>query len=111
MYRSALKKNAMYISNQKAKLQVGNIWSVLYENSFDIVCGSNVHFFWENPVEELSQLYSLLKPGGRIVISFQPRWVKSEDEVHLLASILYEQFERAGFKNIKMDFKPMKPVT
>ncbi|MBC7829838.1 MAG: methyltransferase domain-containing protein [Chitinophagaceae bacterium] len=111
MYRSATKKNAFYISNQKVRLHIGNIWSVQYRASFDVVCGSNVHFFWENPVEELTHLYSLLKTGGRIVLSFQPRWVKSEEEVSLLADILKEQYQMTGFKEIDIDYKLMKPVT
>lgn len=111
MYQRALKKNTAYVSTHKAKLHFGDIRAVHYEKQFDIICGSNIHFFWENPVEELSHLYSLLKPGGRIVLTFQPRWVKSDDEIHILSSILYEQYQLAGFSQIEIDFKPMRPVT
>lgn len=111
MYRSARKKNSLYIANQKVRLHIGNVLSVQHKNSFDIICGSNVHFFWKNPVEELIKLHSLLKPRGRIVLSFQPRWVKSEEEVRLLASILEEQFQYSGFGNVEVDYKTIKPVT
>ena len=89
----------------------GNVWSIQDTENFDIICGSNVHFFWENPVEELTHLHSLLKTNGRIVLAFQPRWAKSEAEISLLAAVLLEQYDLAGFKEIEIDYKPMKPVT
>ena len=93
------------------RLHLSNLWSVQHHDSFDIDCGSNVHFFWTNPLEELTQLYSLLKQNGRIVLSFQPRWIKSQKEISLLAGILEEQYARAGFREIEVDYNMMKPVT
>jgi len=111
MYRAAVRKNALYISNDKARLHRESMWAIRDWANFDIICGSNVHFFWENPVEEISHLYLLLKPGGRLALSFQPRWAKSEEEVSLLAVVLLEQFDMAGFQEIEIAYKPMKPVT
>jgi SAM-dependent methyltransferase len=81
------------------------------EEHFDIIFGSNVHFFWENPTKEFQKLYSFLKQDGKLIMVFQPRWTKSEKEVKEVAEQTKKQYEDAGFKNIDFSFKPMKPVT
>lgn len=112
MFRQASKRNRIYIKNKKAELNLGTIWDLNYpENYFDIIFGSNVHFFWEIPVKEFQLLYALLKPGGRLVMVFQPRWAKSEDHVKQIAEKTKMQFMEAGLSQVEIDFKPMKPVT
>ncbi len=112
MLRQAESKNQKYIYENRAKMECGTVYDLNYpENYFDIIFGSNVHFFWKNPVEEFVELYSLLKPGGRLVMVFQPRWVKSEDQVKEVAEQTKKQFKEAGLKNIEIDLKTMKPVS
>lgn len=112
MCNQASKRNRKIINNKKAELKFGTVWDLDFpEKYFDIIYGSNVHFFWEDPVNEFQKLYSLLKPGGRLVMVFQPRWAKSEDHVKQIAEKTKKQFEEVGCQEVEIDFKPMKPVT
>jgi ubiquinone/menaquinone biosynthesis C-methylase UbiE len=110
MVSQASRRNKMHIEKGKAKLECGTVWDLKYpENHFDIIYGSNVHFFWENPIKEFKQLVSFLKPGGRLVMVFQPRLAKTE--IKEVANEAKTQYEQAGLTNIEVDFKKMNPVT
>jgi ubiquinone/menaquinone biosynthesis C-methylase UbiE len=112
MVQQASRRNMKHIQNGKAKLECGTVWDLKYpKNHFDIIYGSNVHFFWKNPVNEFKELVSFLKPGGRLVMVFQPRWTKSENEVREVAEKTKNQYVKIGLQNIEIDFKKMKPVT
>jgi len=112
MLDQATKRNKKHIDQKRVKLECGTVWHLDYpEEHFDIIFGSNVHFFWENPIKEFQKLYSFLKQGGRLIMVFQPRWTKSDEQVKQVAEETKKQYEEAGFKNIVFSFKPMKPVT
>ena len=112
MLEQATTKNKKFIESKKADLNCGTVWDLNYPDEyFDIIFGSNVHFFWEDPTMEFQKLYSYLKPAGRLIMVFQPRWAKSEEQVKEIAENTKEQYEEVGLKNIEYDFKPMKPVT
>ncbi len=110
MMEQASRRNKKHIVNGKAKLECGTVLDLKYpENHFDIIYGSNVHFFWKNPVKEFKQLVLFLKPGGRLVMVFQPRLAKTE--IKEIADEAKTQYEEAGLTNIEIDFKKMSPVT
>ncbi len=112
MFQQATAKNKEFIEIGRASLECGTIWDIEYaDNFFDIIYGSNVHFFWEVPAREFARLYSLLKPGGRLVLVYQPRWLKADAGVRREAEKTGKLLEDVGFTNVETDFKPMKPVT
>ena len=112
MLEQATKMNRGNIASNKAELKCGTVWELDYpEEHFDIIFGSNVHFFWEDPTKEFQKLYSFLKQDGRLIMVFQPRWTKTEEQVKQVAEKTKTQYEEAGLKNIKFEFKSMKPVT
>jgi trans-aconitate methyltransferase len=112
MFGQATRRNMAYIQKEKARLECGTVTELTYpKNYFDIIFGSNVHFFWTNPVDEFQRLYDYLKPQGRLVMVFQPRWAKSETQVRDIAEKTRFQYEKAGFTNVELDFKKMFPVT
>lgn len=109
MLEQASRRNREQIEQGKVKLECGTVWDLEYpENHFNIIYGSNVHFFWEDPAKEFKQLVSFLKPGGRLVMVFQPRL--SKKEVREVADETKRQYEEAGLTNIEIDFKKMSPV-
>lgn len=111
MWEQASIRNHKYIERSRVKLECGTIWDLNYpDNYFDIVYGSNVHFFWEEPVKEFQQLYRLLKPAGKLVMVFQPRWTRSLQEIQRVADLTRKQFEQAGLRNVSIDYKPMRPM-
>jgi len=57
MLEQATKKNRKNIESKKAELKCGTVWDLDYqEEHFDIIFGSNVHFFWENPTKEFQKI-------------------------------------------------------
>jgi trans-aconitate methyltransferase len=111
MYKKALKRNRQYCNTSRAILQCGTIHEIAFPPYyFDTIFGNNVHFFWNNPVHEFYRLRSLLRPGGKLVMIFQPRWAKSAKAVQEIAIETSVQFQLAGFSDIQIDYKPMRQV-
>ncbi len=112
MYRMAQKRNYRHCISQKVILRRGIIDDFSYHAMyFDTIYANNVHFFWKDPVKEFEKLRLLLKPGGKLLIVFQPRWAKSDWEIREIANTCRLQFEHAGFSSVKMELKHGKPVT
>lgn len=109
MFVQASKRNKELIAKGKVKLECGTVWDLKYpENHFDIIYGSNVHFFWENPTKEFKHLISFLKPGGRLIMVFQPRLAKTGIEE--VAEETKIQYEQSGLTNIEIELKKMNPI-
>jgi ubiquinone/menaquinone biosynthesis C-methylase UbiE len=43
------------------------------DQTFDIVFGINVVYFWETPEKELSEILRVLKPGGLLMLGYRPK--------------------------------------
>lgn len=111
MMQQAIKRNKENIKNNKVDLRCGTINETNYPKEyFDIIYGSNVHFFWNEPVEEFKRLNNFLKDSGRLIFVFQPRYLKSNEKIKSDAERTRAQFLEAGFKNIEIDFKEMEPI-
>ncbi len=112
MYQQAIRNNKRYIRTKRVALHLGTVWELDYpQKSFDVIYGSNVHFFWKNPEKEFGLLRGLLKPGGRLLMVFQPRWIKSPDELRRFAEKTLREYYLAGFQQVELDYMPMRPVT
>ena len=112
MFRQAAKRNKKFVGNRKLKLHCGTLSDLSYPaDYFDIIYGSNVHFFWDETVKEFQKIYSLLKPKGRLVMVFQPRWARSEEEIREIAKKTSEEYRKAGFRRIVVEFEKLNPVT
>ena len=111
MFEIASRKNEHHSSDNKVALHWGDVWSIPYSTDyFDVIFGSNVHFFWKAPLFEFDFLQRFLKPGGKLVMVFQPRWVKSPSELIREMERIRNDFLEAGYRRIKMEVKAMKPV-
>jgi SAM-dependent methyltransferase len=112
MFEQASRRNKRNIDSGKVKLECGTVWDIKYpKNHFDIIYGSNVHFFWDHPAREFKQLVSFLKPGGRLIMVFQPRLKNPKDEIEEVANMTKKQYEEVGLINVEIDFKKMRPLT
>jgi ubiquinone/menaquinone biosynthesis C-methylase UbiE len=112
MYNQAFKRNSEGIQNKKVELLRGCAWDVMEpDNSFDKIFACNVHFFWEEPEEELKRLRALLKTGGKLCLIFQPRWAKSQHHVKQIAEDTKLMMINAGLKIDELAFKSISPVT
>lgn len=112
MVRQARKRIARAVCEGRAEVVLGDSRNLPYgEATFDKAYASNVTIFWEEPQAHLAEIRRVLKPGGLLVLSLQPRWAKNEEHVHSIGEALKREVERAGFRSAGLEFKPMSPVT
>ncbi len=110
MVQVARKRNADAVKAGRMELNYGDAASILYpDDSFDIVFSLHSIYFWNNPVECLRGFRRVLKPGGLLAITIQPknRWGKEQIESPgmnlFLGNQVGEVFTSAGFKNVRTE--------
>ena len=112
MVSQASKRNTAAIRSGRVILQQGSESLLPFENNkFNKVFAVNSMQFWSNPVAGLQEVMRVLKPGGRIVITIQPMWAKTEKEVQVVAEQLVSQLKRVGFRQVRLETKHIKPIT
>ena len=112
MFQQAALRNQKYIKTGLCQLKKGNVEDLDFpENYFDNILASNYHFFWNNPVREFKLLNDLLKKEGNLIMVFQPTWSRNNDDVKRIAFNTKNQLERSDFKEVKIEFKEMTPVS
>lgn len=71
MYEEAQKSNQAYITGGHTTFRLYNGTDIPFnENTFDKIFTVNTLYFWANPLDLLASLYRVLKPGGRLSITF-----------------------------------------
>ncbi len=55
-------------------------------------------------------MWRVLKSGGMIAIILQPRWARKESEVKEIGAGLVALLSKVGFQQVRLEFKPMKPI-
>lgn len=110
MFKQAQKRNWAAIKDGRVDLRLGDVANLpSFEIEFDKVLSVNTIFFWEKPIEILKHIRRVMKPGGVIALTVQPfneTDEKSKEYGHQMMNYL----ENAGFTNVRMEIKSMKPV-
>ncbi len=71
MVALARKKNKCWLEKGRVKLEQGSFEQMTYpENQFDKICSANTIYFWPDPVKIIKKIFTILKPGGKLVIGF-----------------------------------------
>jgi len=112
MVEQASKRNAATIRSGRVHLQQGAESPLPFDaNKFNKVFAVNSMQFWSNRMAGLQEVMRVLKPGGRVAITIQPMWAKTEEEVQTVAEQLVSQLKRVGFKQVRLETKQIKPIT
>ena len=112
MVVQASRRNAAAIRSGHVLLQQGSESPLPFEdNKFSKVFAVNSMQFWSNPIDGLQEIRRVLKPGGRVVITIQPRWAKTEEDVRSVAEKLEFQLKQVGFKQVRLETRQIKPIT
>ena len=112
MVMQASKRNSAAIRSGRVLLQQGSESPLPFEdNKFNKVFAVNSMQFWSNPIAGLQEVRRVLKPGGRVVITIQPMWAKTEEEVQMVAEKLVFQLKQVGFKQVRLETRQIKPIT
>jgi ubiquinone/menaquinone biosynthesis C-methylase UbiE len=110
----AAKRNRRAIAEGRVQLAHGDVAELPYEaDTFDRICAIHALYFWPDPVAVLKQLRHVMKPGGMLAISIEPRDVLSKSQfTQEGAFTLYageevrDLFEQAGFKSATVRKQP-----
>lgn len=114
MVQTASKRNTDAIRAGLMELNQGEVASLPYpDESFDIAFSLHSIYFWQDPVACLKELRRVLKPGGLLAITIQPK-DKWEPNVDTSIMTLYfgrdvvSIFSDAGFRNIRVEVPPQE---
>jgi len=112
MVRQAAKRNAPDIRNGKVALLHGSVANLpTFGEPFDKIFTINSVHFWTDPIDRLRDLRQLLKPGGLIAVTIQPRSRGATDEsAKLIGEEIAANLERAGFSRSRLEMRQTKPV-
>lgn len=112
MLKQAQNRNIEAIREGKVKLKLGDIQNPpSFDLMFDKVFSVNSVIFWKKPVESMKEIRQLMKPNGLIALTVLPYMKGSTDETSKkLGNDISHYLKQAGFSNIRIEFKKMKPV-
>ncbi|MBT2639518.1 class I SAM-dependent methyltransferase [Bacillus sp. ISL-39] len=111
MKEEAAKRNKEWIETGKVQLTIGDVIDFQPDHRYNKIISVNNYPLWDQPHTSLRHLFRLLKQGGRIVLTVQPREEGSTAET---AKHLGERMKRdlmnAGFKNPEISYLQVRPV-
>ena len=112
MLKQAKNRNKEAIQEGKVILKLGDIQNPpSFDLMFDKVFSVNSIIFWKEPVESLKEIRQIIKPNGLIALTVLPYMKESTDETSKKwGNDISHYLKQAGFSNIQIEYKKMKPV-
>lgn len=102
----ANKINSELINTFNIKFINGNSNNLKFsDESFSKICSTNTIYFWNSPRRDASELFRVLKPGGKLVVATRPKSSVEEKEYIKYGFTFYSNdelevlFGDEGFKN------------
>ena len=114
MVQAASQRNAVAIRSGRMELRYGDVASLPYsDQSFDIVFSLHSIYFWPKPVDCLKEIKRVLKPGGLLAITIQPKdkWQPNVDSSIMtlyFGSDVASLFSEASYRNIRVETSPQE---
>jgi len=114
MVQAASQRNAAAIRSGRMELKYGDVTSLSYpDQSFDIVFSLHSIYFWPKPVDCLKEIKRVLKPGGLLAITIQPKdkWRPNVDSSIMtlyFGSDVASLFSEASYRNIRVETPPQE---
>jgi SAM-dependent methyltransferase len=114
MVQVARRRNAPAISAGRMDLQQGDVSSLPYpDHSFDRVFAIHSIYFWARPADCLKELRRVLKPGGLLAITIEPKdqWTELQQRQSSVMTLydgadLAAMFSSAGFRDVRVEVCP-----
>lgn len=111
MKDEATKRNKEWIDTGKVQLTIGDVADFRPDHRYNKMISVNNYPLWDQPLTSLRHLFQLLKQGGRIVLTVQPREEGSTaDTAKQLGERMSKDLLNAGFKNPEVSYLDVRPV-
>jgi ubiquinone/menaquinone biosynthesis C-methylase UbiE len=111
MVDQASKRNAAAVREGRVDLRQGTAAVIPFPDAtFDKILAVNSYHMWSDVAAGLREVQRVLKPGGLIAIVEQPIQATSEEGVIALADKRASELSAAGFAEVRLEFKPMRPA-
>lgn len=113
MLRQARKRNAAAIRAGRVDLRLGPVCPLPYgDAAFERAFSVNSVQFWPDRGAAFVELWRVLTAGGLLAIAIQPRnRGATDDTTREWGDRLSAHLRAAGFTAIRLEFKPMRPVS
>jgi ubiquinone/menaquinone biosynthesis C-methylase UbiE len=113
MVRQASKRNARAIHEGRVVLRLGSVSNLpKFDEPFDKIFTINSIHFWTEPISCLKELRKLLRPGGLIAVTLQPRSRSATNATtEEIGKEIAMNLERAGFSQVRLEIRQTKPVS
>ena len=112
MVEEASRRNAEAIQSGRMDLKCGEVSALPYpDQSFDIAFSLHSIYFWRNPVECLKEIRRILRTGGLLAITIQPKdkWTQKVDANIMtlyFGTDIASMFSEAGYQNVRVEVPP-----
>jgi len=112
MLRQARQRNARAIEGGRVELLLGSAEHLpTLSIRFDKVFAVNVFMFWSEPVAVLRGVREVMRPGGAIALTLQPRRPGATvDDARKAAEHMATSLRDAGFGDVRVEILEMTPV-
>ena len=114
MVQAASQRNADAIRSGRVELRHGDVSALPYPaESFDVAFSLHSIYFWRNPVDCLREIKRVLKPGGSLAITIQPKdkWTPKVDPGIMtlyFGEELVSMFSEAGYRDVRVKVPPQE---
>ncbi len=112
MVKQARTRNREAVKNGRVEILQASVTEPPgFGEPFDKIFAINAFQFWEEPLEILKTLRGMLKPGGFIALTLQPRMKNATDaDAKNAGADIVEKLKDSGFVKVRLETKKMKPV-
>jgi SAM-dependent methyltransferase len=114
MVQAARKRNIETIQAGRMDLKQGDVASLPYpDETFDKAFSIHSIYFWAKPIECLQELRRVLKSGGLLAVTIQPKdkWNELQQRESSLRTLYFSadlvtMFNAAGFREVRVEVCP-----
>ena len=114
MVQAARQRNIETIQAGRIDLKQGDVASLPYpDETFDKAFSIHSIYFWAKPIECLQELRRVLKPGGLLAVTIQPKdkWDELQQRESSLRTLYFSadlvtMFDAAGFRKVRVEVCP-----
>ncbi|BCB04342.1 class I SAM-dependent methyltransferase [Bacillus sp. KH172YL63] len=112
MKESAESKNQHAIDHGRVRLFIHDISKFQLDDvEYDRIFSVNNYPLWSDKNKALAHLHNMLKPGGTLIITVQPRGDEERDSrAKGYGEEILKALQESGFKNITISYKDVRPA-